>query len=277
MCGRMTLTRSGDEIAAFFAAAVEALDAAASVEELTGSALRPRFNLAPSRDALTLVAEPVAETSSDFVPAFAWKRWGLLPKWAKDPTFGNRTFNARSETVSEKPSFRAAFRRRRCLVAADGFYEWTPKNRDHRPFYFTPKDAPLLGFAGLHEHWVGEGGEVIESCTVITSEANADMDGVHHRMPVILSPRDYGRWLAPEAEAAALLALLRPADPGTLERRPVGRYVNDPRHDDARCLEPEARAEQGALFDLGEGAESDGVARGRRGAKPALSRFDEEF
>ena len=249
----MTLTRSGDEIAAYFAEAMALLASGEGARELDGSALRPRFNVSPSRDVLTLVPESKGEGATEF----AWKRWGLVPSWAKDPGIGNRTFNARAETVAEKPSFRAAFKRRRCLVAADGFYEWTPKSRDHKPFHFTPTRTAFLGFAGLFESWAGEGGEVIESCTVITTEANADMEGVHHRMPVIVDPTDYARWMDLAAEKDALLALLRPAVPGTLDRRPVTRYVNDPRHDDARCLEPEEKAEQGALFELDGGEEEE--------------------
>lgn len=241
MCGRMTLTRSGDEIATYFAEAMANLLAGEGAREVDGSPLRPRFNVSPSRDVLTLV--PAEEGF-----AFAWKRWGLIPSWAKDAAIGNLTFNARSETVAEKPSFRAAFKRRRCLVAADGFYEWTPKNRDHKPFHFTPVRTALLGFAGLHESWVGEGGEVIESATVLTTDANVDMEGVHHRMPVVLDPTDYARWIDPATDKDALRALLRPAVPGTLARRPVTRYVNDPRHDDPRCLADEEKAEQGALF-----------------------------
>ncbi len=248
MCGRMTLTRSGDEIAAYFAEAMamhaEAARLALSAEG-PGRPLRPRFNLAPSHDVLTLVPAPVGTGD---VAAFAWKRWGLLPSWAKDPNMGQRMFNARSETVAEKPSFRAAFKRRRCLVAADGFYEWTPKNRDHRPYRFMPTRQAMLGFAGLFEQWRGEGGEIVESCTVLTTEANADLAEVHHRMPVILDPDDYAAWLDPEASPEALIALMRPATAGTLKSEAVTRYVNDPRHDDPRCLEPEPKAEQGALF-----------------------------
>ena len=250
MCGRMTLTRSGDEIAAYFA---EAMAMHRDVARLAlslparGHSLRPRFNLAPSHDLLTLV--PAAAGTGDFA-SFAWKRWGLLPSWAKDSNMGQRLFNARSETVAEKPSFRAAFKRRRCLIAADGFYEWTPKNRDHRPFHFTPTRQAMLGFAGLYEEWRGAGGEIVESCTVLTTEANADLAEVHHRMPVILTPEDYSGWLDPDATPEALIALMRPAAAGTLSRIPVTRYVNDPRHDDAGCLEPEPKAEQGALFSL---------------------------
>lgn len=245
MCGRLTLTRSGEEIAAYFAEAMALTDPLGEAREPDGAPLRPRFNVSPSRDVLTLV--PSASGA-----AFAWKHWGLVPGWAKDPAIGHRTFNARAETVAEKPSFRAAFARRRCLVAADGFYEWTPRSRDHRPFLFTPAKAPLLGFAGLFESWKGDGGAVIDSATVITTDASPDLEGIHHRMPVVLDPSDYARWIDPESETTALLGLLRPAVPGTLDRRPVTRYVNDPRHEGPRCLADEEKAEQGALFTLAD-------------------------
>lgn len=256
MCGRMTLTRSGSEIADYFAEAMAAASSreasAGEVREADGAVLRKRFNVAPSRDVLTFAATP---PDSEEAGVFAWKRWGLVPSWAKDPSVGSRMFNARAETVDSKPSFRAAFKRRRCLVAADGFYEWTPKNRDHRPYYFWPSRGTLMAFAGLFEEWRGEGGEVIESCTVLTTEANADLEGIHHRMPVILDPGRFSTWLDPETAVDSLKALAIPAPNGTLERRAVSRYVNDPRRDDARCLESEAIAEQVDLFALEAGEE----------------------
>ena len=278
VCGRMTLTRSGEEIADYFAAAMAEAIAVESLAGPRGGPLAPRFNLAPSQPVLTIL--PIAEEPGR--ARFDWRRWGLLPAWAKDPGMSQRLFNARSETVAEKPSFRAAFKRRRCLVVADGFYEWTPRNRGHRPHYFTPSDAPFLAFAGLYESWTPPNDapraentpERIESCTVLTTEANGDLAGVHHRMPVILSPAEMATWLDPRAEPEALRALTRPAALGTLTKREVSRYVNDPRHDDAGCLTDAAEAPappdptpaQGSLFDLGGGA---GEARdGRRGRSP---------
>lgn len=279
MCGRMTLTRSGSEIAAYFAeamAGLEALDA----REVDGHPLRPRFNLAPSQEVLTLVVSFGPDAAPDAArdrgsdrtgsAAFAWKRWGLVPSWAKDPSVGSRLFNARAETVDTKPSFRAAFKRRRCLVAADGFYEWTPRNRDHKPFLFRPRQGAVMGLAGLHERWQGEGGEVVESCTVLTTEASADLEGVHHRMPVILAPERFAAWLDPETEPGVLAGLLGSAPPGRLERTPVSRYVNDPRHDDPRCLEPEPIVEQVPLFAL-DGGSAGGSAEADRSSR------DEEF
>jgi putative SOS response-associated peptidase YedK len=245
------LPRWGGESAPFLAAAWARAEARDGVPfelcEANREPLRARFNLAPSQEVLTLVP-----TASEFAEnaAFAWKRWGLVPSWAKDPSIGSRMFNARSETVETKPSFRAAFKRRRCLVVADGFYEWTPKNRDHRPFYFQPTRQALLGFAGLYEEWRGEGGEVIESCTVLTTGANADLEGVHHRMPVILDPAHYSTWLDAGAAPEVLKAIAVKAPNGTLERRAVTRYVNDPRRDDERCLSPEPKAVQVDLFSL---------------------------
>ncbi len=262
MCGRMTLTRSGDEIADYFAEALARSEAGATEwasggpREIDGAPLRRRFNLAPSQDVLTVVPAP---PGSGDAADFAWKRWGLIPSWAKDPSVGARLFNARAETADTKPSFRAAWKRRRCLVAADGFYEWTPRNRGHRPFLFRPTRGPLLAFAGLFEEWKGEGGECIESCTVLTTDANADLEGVHHRMPVILDPEQLAAWLDPKASPEALKALAIGAPAGTLQRTPVSRYVNDPRHDDERCLAPEAKAEQVDLFAL-DGGTVDGGA-----------------
>jgi putative SOS response-associated peptidase YedK len=252
MCGRMTLTRSGSEIADYFSEAMQALvsqgeglPGASAVEEMNGRPLRPRFNLAPSQDVLTVVEAPLG---SEFAAEFAWKRWGLIPSWAKDLSVGSRLFNARSETVDVKPSFRAAFKRRRCLVVADGFYEWTPRNRDHQ-------------------------------CTVLTTEANQDLEGVHHRMPVILGAVDYSTWLDREAERDVLMKLTRPRPAGFLDRRAVGRQVNNPRIDDASCLTSESDAnqseitggQQGELFASGSGAPK---PRLRKSAKGVVSDDD---
>ena len=285
MCGRMTLTKSGSEIADYFSEAMQALvsqggglPGTSAVEEMNGRPLRPRFNLAPSQDVLTVIEAPLG---SEFAAEFAWKRWGLVPSWAKDLSVGARLFNARSETVDVKPSFRAAFKRRRCLVVADGFYEWTPKNRDHQPFHFQTTEGSPMAFAGLYEEWRGEGGEVVESCTVLTTEANQDLEGVHHRMPVILGAVDYSTWLDRGAERDVLMKLIRPRPAGFLHRRAVGRQVNNPRIDDVSCLTSESDAsqseitdgQQGELFTSGSGAPK---PRLRKSAKGVVS-DDEEF
>ncbi|MFK7897435.1 MAG: SOS response-associated peptidase [Myxococcota bacterium] len=240
MCGRMTLTRSADEIAAYFA-----LAEAIPIPGPNGGPLEPRFNVAPSQRVLTLVE---SEGGSRLA---AWKSWGLIPSWSKDPARGGSLFNARSETVDTKPSFRAAWKKRRCLVVADGFYEWSPRNQGHQPYYFTTQKWPLMAMAGLYEEWVdsssdergGRGGangsgEVIESCTVLTTEANADLSDVHHRMPVLLRPEDFAAWLSPATAPETLKPLLAPSPDATLQRRAVSDYVNSARNDDAGCLSP---------------------------------------
>lgn len=264
MCGRMTLTRSGSEIASYFAEAMGAGlapeganvgsddGAGSEVRAIDGGPLRPRYNLCPSQDVLTITAPP---EGSALGGCYAWRRWGLVPGWAKDPTIGARMFNARSETAAEKPSFRSAWKRRRCLVVADGFYEWTPRTRDHRPFHFHASSDRLLAMAGLYEHWQGEGGEVIDSCTVLTTDANSDLDSVHHRMPVILRAEDYAAWLSLETAPQALASLAVAPPPGSLTGVPVKRFVNDPRHEGPECLAPVEVAEQEGLFAL-EGGEA---------------------
>lgn len=229
MCGRMTLTRSPGEIAEFF----DFLDGGAGsvLAGPDGRPFRPRYNIAPSQSVLTVLRGEAAPR------VFAWKIWGLVPAWAKDPALGGKLFNARSETVADKPSFRSAFKRRRCLVVADGFYEWTPRNRGHRAHWLHPRAGALLAFAGLHEQWAAEQGPVVDSCTVLTTEANGDLAGIHARMPVILPRDSWSAWLDPASEIEGLRDLLRPAPDGTLEARVVSSRVHDPRHDDPTCLE----------------------------------------
>ena len=243
MCGRMTLTASGDEIARYFAEAMAVTPAPPGGG--SGETLRPRFNLTPGQNVLTVVP---GLAGAGLVMEFAWKRWGLVPPWADGPALGHRLFNARAETVAEKPSFRSAYARRRCLVVADGFYEWTPRERGHRPFLFRSSRSSLLTFAGLFESWRGTGGEGVESCTVLTTAANADLEGVHHRMPVILETPARKLWLDAKTSAPALAGIALPAPSGTLMREPVSSRVNDPRHDDPACWSPAERAEQGSLF-----------------------------
>ena len=229
MCGRMTLTRSVEEIAQVF----ELAPHSSALAGPDGLPLRPRYNIAPSQPVLTVVQSGAGGRG------IAWKTWGLVPGWARDPSIGSKLFNARGETVDVKPSFRSAFKCRRCLVVADGFYEWSARSRGHRPHWFHPSEGPLLAFAGLHEHWAGENGRAIDSCTVITTEANADLEGVHARMPVVLSKAARAVWLDPESGPEDLKRLLVPAPEGTLLARVVSRRVNEPRHDDPDCLAPE--------------------------------------
>jgi putative SOS response-associated peptidase YedK len=194
--------------------------------------IRPRFNIAPSTPVLVVVQDREKGRLADLY------RWGLIPGWAKDPAIGNKLANARGETVAEKPSFRAAFKRWRCLIPASGFYEWKPVAGRKQPYYIHPADGDLFAFAGLTERWNGPDGPV-HSCAIITTDANEKMRGIHNRMPVILDPKDYAAWLDPANPGNdALKALLRPCPDERIAAHPVSTRVNTPRNDEASLLEP---------------------------------------
>jgi putative SOS response-associated peptidase YedK len=234
MCGRVTLTSSGAELAAAFA-----LDAEQALPELA-----PRYNIAPSQDVATVRCNREGKRELSF------ERWGLVPHWAKDPSIGNRMINARSESAGAKPAFRDALRARRCIVPVDGFYEWKGARGERTPYLFRRADRALFGLAGLYERWLGEGGEVVDSCTILTTEANDLMRAFHDRMPVVLARDDYSRWLDRETEDVARLSpLLVPCPNDWLTPVPVSRRINDPKNDDAACLVPEPRT--GDLFGQG--------------------------
>lgn len=194
--------------------------------------LEPRFNLAPSQDA------PIVRLNTDGERELAMLRWGLVPSWSKDPKPSYSTINARAETVAEKPTYRSAFKSRRCLVPADGFYEWQKVGSRKQPWRITMKDDGLFAFAGLWERWERDG--VIESFTIIVTEANDLMKPIHDRMPVILDPADYDEWLAPETNGAAAQALLRPFPPAHMRAYLISTRVNSPRNDDPGVIAPTA-------------------------------------
>jgi putative SOS response-associated peptidase YedK len=178
----------------------------------------------------------------------AMLHWGLIPFWAKDTKIGARLINARSETAAEKPSFRAAFQRRRCLVIADGFYEWQKQNGTKQPFFIHLRDQRPFAFAGLWERWQGPDADMIESCTLLTTEPNDLLRLVHNRMPVILHPDDYTLWLDPEVGQRDLLQpLLRPFPAQEMGAYPVSRFVNSPDNDTPKCIEPVPDAEDQRL------------------------------
>ena len=241
MCGRMTLTRSGSEIAEFFSLAAPGTPLLSANK----SPLRPRFNIAPGQDLFTILFEPGLGRHLE------WMRWGLIPSWAKDSSIGARLFNARSETAATKPSFRSAFKDRRCLIAADGFYEWSPRSQGHQAFYFESTGGTLLAFAGLFESFRAESGQGIDSCTVLTTEANSDVSDVHHRMPVLLDAEQCELWLNPDSRRSDLEAICASRAEGRLRKRAVGRRVNDARRDDASCLESDPQPVQTGLFEPG--------------------------
>jgi putative SOS response-associated peptidase YedK len=197
-------------------------------------ALAPRFNIAPAQPVATICASPARGAR-----VLELRRWGLIPHWAKDPSLGNRMINARAETVAEKPAFRDAFRLRRCLVPADGFYEWAAGSKPRQPYHIGLADGSPFAIAGLWERWSRPGAEVIESCTLLTTEANPQISALHHRMPVILEPESYELWLDPAVrDAEPLRALLRPLSGERMAVHAVSRRVNDPRCDDPSCAAP---------------------------------------
>lgn len=195
--------------------------------------VRARYNVAPSQ------AIPVVRQNGS-VRQFALLRWGLIPRWATDPKMGVRTINARAETVATKPMFRDAFRRRRCVIPADGFFEWKKDgSKKKRPFYITRADGHPFGFAGLWERWERPGVQAIESCTVITTDANDLLQDLHDRMPVILPEDAYDRWLDPtQDDQAELSAMLVPFPPNELALYEVSPLVNSPRNDSPECVAP---------------------------------------
>ena len=222
MCGRYSLAWDTQEIERHFAITVAM------------PKLEPRYNIAPSQPALIVHDDRDREGRR----IGRYVQWGLVPFWAKEPAIGNRMINARGETIASKPAYKAATKYRRCLVPASGFYEWAKVNRAKQPFYFRYEQARPLAMAGLYEHWQDENGNELETCTIITTQANALLADIHDRMPVLIQPEDYNHWLSTKLEQPDALAdLLKPADPNLMIRYPVSRRVNSPSNDDAALIE----------------------------------------
>jgi len=195
--------------------------------------LSPRFNIAPTQAVAAVRAR--ADGGRELVAL----TWGLIPSWSKDRTIGSRLINARAETVGEKPAFRAALRARRCLVLADGFYEWQKLGTRKQPHHIRMRDGRPFAFAGLWERWTPPEGDPVESCTIITTLPNEVVAPIHDRMPAILAPADLDRWLDPGArDPAAVAALLRPYPAGDMTAYPVSLRVNSPGADDPSCVVP---------------------------------------
>ncbi len=222
MCGRFTLRAPPSVIAEQF-----------SLFEVP--LLQRRFNIAPTQPVPVVRMTPQqAEPQRQFV----FLHWGLVPSWADDPAIGNRMINARAETAADKPSFRTALRRRRCLIVADGFYEWQKTGKRRQPMFIHRRDDRPFAFAGLWESWEGADHSALESCTILTTEANDLIRPIHDRMPVIVAPEDYGRWLDPAVEKPEMiLPLLRPYPSAPMEAYPVSTWVNSPTRDEPRCVE----------------------------------------
>ena len=217
MCGRYMLVRDAQSLAEEFG--IEAPER-----------LAPRYNIAPTQPALI-----VREVERRRVAALV--RWGLVPFWADDISIGQRMINARSETVADKPAFRAAFRRRRCLVPADGYYEWQSRDGRKQPYLIAPADGGCFALAGLWEHWQRDGNE-LETMSLMTCAANAALGVIHDRMPVVIARADYGRWLSGDTPATQLQGLLKAASDDYFVARAVSTRVNSPRNDDIECIAP---------------------------------------
>lgn len=224
MCGRFALLTTNEGLAEAFDISPD------SVAEIPAAV--ERYNIAPT--------QPVAAVRLDESGAreLTFFHWGLVPSWAKDPSFGSRLINARSETVAEKPSFRTAFKRRRCLIPASGFYEWRKENGRKQPIFIHPRDAAIFALAGLWESWQDPEGGVLQSCTILTTTPNNLVAPIHNRMPVIIAPEDYSMWLDPGERPELGLHLCRPYAAEKMAAYPVSTVVNNPRNDTAECIVP---------------------------------------
>ena len=230
MCGRFTLASDAEALNQTF------FDFAGPMD------LSPRYNISPTQDVAVIANTPTDTAEGAETGQVDFFHWGLIPSWAKDPKIGNRMINARSETLSEKPSFRNAYKRRRCLILADGYYEWKkiPGDRSKQPVYIRLKSQKPFALAGLWEIWQADGmEEPLRSCTIITCPPNAVLADIHHRMPVILPQDAYGEWLTPDERSRdALQPLLVPYTDAEMEAYPVSRFVNRPTNDSPECIAP---------------------------------------
>lgn len=220
MCGRFSLHGSEEELRIQFA-----------VADLP--ALTPRYNIAPSQDVLCVRASPADGRTADML------RWGLVPGWSKEPRTRYSMINARAETVAEKPAYRRAFRQRRCLIPASGFYEWRQTGKGKQPWYIHMRDQRVFAFAGLWEHWQDDAGHTLDSCSIVVTTPNALVGTIHDRMPVVLAPEDYERWLDPQLQdPTRLKPLLAPYPAQAMEAYPVPRTVNSPSNEGPELIVP---------------------------------------
>jgi len=222
MCGRFTLRAKLNLLLQQFAVETSEIDD-----------WPPRYNIAPTQDVLAV--RSAENGKRELIPL----RWGLIPPWSKEIKIGSRMINARAETIAEKPSFRSPFKRRRCLIIADGFYEWKKTAKAKQPYHISLTGGKPFALAGLWETWKAEGQPTIESCTIITTEPNELMADLHNRMPVILSCNDYEPWLnTPSDDAQQLLPLLDAYPSSEMTCVAVDNRVNNPTRDDEQCLTP---------------------------------------
>lgn len=218
MCGRYRLSKRKQLIEEYFETANE-VD------------WKPRFNIAPSQN-----VGIIRQSSTRPEREFSQVRWGLIPSWAQDAGVGHKIINARSETVADKPAFRDSFRARRCLIPADGFYEWKRSKEAKQPFHFGMLDDSAFAFAGIWDSWNDGRGNSLETCSILTTAPNSLLVDVHDRMPVILEPENYELWLDPGfRDLNAVSEMLKPFNPKLMKRHPVSSRVNSPANDDSEC------------------------------------------
>lgn len=230
MCGRFILTTPPQALEELF-------------EIRCALNLAPRYNIAPTQQASVI---GLSQSGQRELRAF---NWGLVPNWAKDISQAAGMINARSETLAQKPAFREAFARRRCLVPADGFYEWaTLAKGGKQPYLLSVGNGGCFAFAGLWEGWRNPAGDIHRSFTIITTSATAELEDLHHRMPVIVPPKDYGAWLDPKTSLAEAQGMLKPYELQPICRRAVSDAVNNARQDDESCLLPPGKTGIGSLF-----------------------------
>ncbi len=224
MCGRFIQTADPEKIRAILPDI--------QVDDAAADGFRPRYNIAPTQDVLTVLNTPP--------PRLTTTRWGLIPPWAKDAGIGNRMINARAETLESKPSYRDPFRKRRCIIFADGFYEWKGTGKTRIPYLIRFKSGEPFAMAGLWDRWRDtRTGHDLLSSTIVTTAANALIAGIHDRMPVILEPGACGLWLSPApAPGTELAACLRPFDDARMEAYEVSRLVNNPSNESSECIRP---------------------------------------
>lgn len=220
MCGRFSLFTPGEKIENQFGVTID-------------HDLEPRYNVAPTQPVAAVRLNQAGNARE-----FTYLTWGLIPSWSKDPKIGSRLINARSETVAEKPFFRSAFKRRRCLIPATGFYEWQRQGDRKQPMFIYAADGDPFGLAGLWEIWQSADGSVIHSCTILTTEPNELMAEIHNRMPVIIHPDDYSMWLEPGSNPDDAHHLLRPYESEKMAAYPVSTAVNSPQNDSPQLIEP---------------------------------------
>ena len=234
MCGRYRLSRRKEYLAKHFGVDPGEMD------------WEPRYNIAP-----TQLVPVLRQDRKEPVRHASMMRWGFIPYWAKDPSIGARTINARAETAATRPAFRESLERRRCLIPADGFYEWKRSGKTKQPFCFEVEDGELFAFAALWDRWRSPDGNLVESCTILTTTPNRLLTDIHDRMPVILPPDNYDLWLDPGmTHKASAVDLLRPYDATLMNGYPVSARVNAVANDDAECsLRIEVPQTAPSLFD----------------------------